>query len=143
MRTIALLVGFGLVATCVGDSRADLTLLPNAASNVIGNTVTAAPGFGAGSWQANTTTAGDKSELYIDATALFGKSITIGDIASVSYWTNTPGTESAGDWTFYMYTAPTGTNDSAGAWYHSRLNSEPYLTGASVSSKHLEPVVDE
>lgn len=113
--------------------RADIVLYPSAATNVIGNTSTSAPGFGTSSWQANATSAGAKSELYILASALFAGSVKISDIASVSYWTNKPGNSGSPDWTFYLYTAKQASGNEA-SWYHTRLNSEPYLTGTPSGS---------
>ena len=65
---------------------------------------------------------------------MFGGSVKIDDIASISYFTNKPGTAADPDWTFYIYTATTGTGDTSG-FFHSRLNSEPYFTSTpSVTS---------
>jgi hypothetical protein len=100
-----------------------VTLLPGAATNVNGDTTTFAPGFDSGSWAANG--GASKQELYIPVTTLFGsQTVTIGDIASVSYWTNKPGDQGSPDWTFLIYTAPQ-TGDPS---YHTRLNSEPYFS---------------
>jgi hypothetical protein len=110
-----------------------LTLYPYVASNVVGNTGSSANGFGSGSWQAGDS--GKKSEFYIDPTAIFGKPITIGDISSISFWTNKSTTFSTfvADWTFDIYT-PLLSSGNTGTWYHTRLNSEPYLTGISDAS---------
>jgi hypothetical protein len=91
---------------------------------VAGNGSTGAPGFDTSSWQSPAD--GSKSEFYITPTAIFGHSVTVGDIASMSYWTNKPGGTS--DWTLYIYTAFEGSGDT-GSFYHSRLNAEPYITG--------------
>lgn len=56
---------------------------------------------------------------------MFGYSVTVGDIASVSYWTNKPGDSSTPDWSLYIYTVKQ-TGDTH--FYHSRLTAEPYLT---------------
>lgn len=105
---------------------ADITLYVNGTPNVVGNS-SSAPGFGTTSWQAAAVTAGQKSELYLSPTVLFGHSVTIGDIASISYWTDNPAANSSTDWGLLIYT-----NKQAGdpSWYHTRLNAEPYLTGA-------------
>lgn len=91
----------------------------------------AAPGFGTGSFQA-AAGAGQKSEIYIPVSSIFSGAVHVGDIASISYWTNKSGTGGDVDWTFLMYTKPTGSDDSAG-WYKSRLNSEPYFTSSTVA----------
>lgn len=119
----------GLAGMFGGQARADfdVTLYPSGASQVSGNTTTSAPGFGSSSWQ---QTANTKGELYIGASSLFTGNVTVGDIASISYWTNKPGNAGAPDWTLLLYTAKTGTGDS-GTWFKSRLNAEPYFTNST------------
>jgi len=109
-----------------------ITLYPGdlGSTNVVGSP-NAAPGFPNSSWQADTTvasTADNKSELYIPVAALFSGPVTVGDLASISYFTNKPGDAGSPDWTFLIYTAKQAGDSS---FYHSRLNSEPYLTGTS------------
>ena len=114
-------------AAITRPASADLTLDPDGAgvTNVNGNTGTSAPGFGSGSFPAPGV--GGKSEVYISMNSLFGHDVTIGNIASISFWTNKPGDAGDPDWTLLLYTAKTGTDDT-GSFYHSRLNSEPYFT---------------
>ena len=79
-----------------------------------------APGYGSDSWKHDGGS--DKSEFYLPPSVLFGRSITIGDLASVSWWTNKPPTTgTAVDWYLAIYTDVT------------RLNSEPYFTGLTVT----------
>lgn len=127
------LVAFAFVASVPLASAGSITLYPSSASNVIGNSSTFAPGFPSGSWQAAAPTPGSKSELYVPASALFSTPVTISDISSISYWTNKPGNSGSPDWSFYIYTAKTGTGDT-GSFYHSRLTSEPYLTNTPSAS---------
>ena len=136
MRTMAvagIVAGF-LASPALYATPMNVTLSASqygSAANVVGNPNSSAPGFGSGSWQAPGTTT--KSEIYIPASSLFASSVTINDIKSISYWTNKPTDGTKPDWSLLLYTAPTGTGDSA-SWYHSRLNSEPYLSGATASS---------
>ena len=128
MQLVAALACASLIAPAAhAATTTTITLLPTYAgnTNIAGNAGTSAPGFATGSWQAPGS--GAKQESYIAASALFAESVTLNDIASISYWTNKPGTAAAVDWTFIMYTAATGTGDEA-PWYHTRLNSEPYFT---------------
>jgi len=125
------------VASSTWASSVTLTLFPSQASpevgaftNIVGNQATSAPGFGSGSWQAADTTAGSKSELYIPVGLLFSGTVTVNDIASIGYWTNKSSGAGAPDWVFLIYTAPQSSGNEA-SWYHTRLNSEPYLTGTS------------
>lgn len=119
------------MTVCVSASATTLTLLPSVATNVSGAGSNAAPGFGTGAWASPGS--GGKSEFYIAASSLFSGPVKIDDIKSISYWTNKGGSGSDPDWTFYIYTAVTGSGDSAG-WYHSRLNSEPYFTSSTVAA---------
>ena len=111
-----------------------LTLYPDSPGvfGVVGNMTTSSPGPN-GSFQANAASGGGKSEIYVTPDQLFGHGITIGQIASMSYFTNKPGTGADPDWTLLLYTAPTGSGDTA-SWYHARLNSEPYFTQTTVAS---------
>lgn len=85
-----------------------------------------APGFSSGSFQGNGSA---KTAIYIDPADLFGSSITVGDIDSISYWTKRD--VSFGDvnpylnWYAEIFTTPDGTDDDA--WYGRRLNMEPYF----------------
>jgi hypothetical protein len=109
-----------------------ITAFPS--GDVDGNSIgsnNAAPGYPAGSVQANAGPGG-KSEFYFAPSSLFSSPVTVGDIASISYFTNKPGTGADPDWSFYMYTAKTGSGDT-GSFYHSRLTSEPYFSGATVA----------
>jgi hypothetical protein len=103
-----------------------LTALPNdpgladTPGSVIGNLTNSAPGFGAGSWQAT----GVKSNYYVTPQALFGHSIVVGDIASISYWTDQFNYAGNSNWSLYLYTLPSGAGDETG-WYRSRLVASP------------------
>ena len=102
-------------------------------SGVVGNTSPGAP-LPTGSFQANATpSSGNKSEIYVDAASLFGgQKFTIGQIASMSYFTNKSGPATAPDWTLILYTDPTSSGNTA-SWYHARLNAEPYFTNSTVT----------
>jgi hypothetical protein len=120
-RRISLAVAvLGLVAGAAGQTQAgmDLTLAPSPANNVVGNSSTSAPGFGAGSWQAPGS---GKSELYIASSSLFSQAVTIGDIASISYWTNKGTTAADPDWTLLLYTKPENDGSDSASWYRTRL----------------------
>lgn len=108
----------------------EITLLPSdvggTASGIGGTQGSFAPGFDSGSW--NFQSGGDtKAEVYITPSALFSGAVTVGDISSISYWTNKPTTTNNVDWYFNIYTQKTGISDG-GSFYHSRLVSEPYFS---------------
>ena len=127
-KTLLALVVLVLATTVTFAS--SITLYPTspevASSSTVGAPGNSAPGFGTGSVANNGSTT--KSEIYIPVGDLFTGSVTIRDVASISYWTNKPGSAGDPDWSFYIYTNPTGSGDEA-SWYHSRLVSEPYFTG--------------
>lgn len=85
-------------------------------------------GFGPDSWQGPET---GKSNYHVrydadgDVLSLLfpdeAATLTIGDIASISYLTKRPdGTNSSRDWWIQIYTRPTGDGD-ASSWYHARF----------------------
>ena len=123
---VAAVVGLAQTA-----SASSITLYANPAAGSIGVEGNAAPGFGSGSWQGNPVGSPAKSEFYFSPAFLgFSGPVLFSDINSISYWTNKPGTAGDPDWALYIYTKPTGTDDSAG-WYKSRLTAEPYFTNTA------------
>jgi len=84
-----------------------------------------APGWGSGSWQS--PNGGGWTQFNFDAQSLFGRDITVGEIASMSYWTNKPTGPGSVDWYFHIYTAPYDGSPGAG-WYGNRINAEPYFS---------------
>jgi len=87
----------------------------------------AAPGFGTGSFAANGAT---KSAIQFTPQQLFGRNITVDEIASMSYYTKQDGPFTTSptyvNWYLELYTTPDGNDDDA--WYGRRLNMEPYFT---------------
>ena len=102
------------------------TYITGPVANVTGAWATSAPGFGPSAWQAGGST---KAEFYVPAAALFGHPVKVGDLASVSWWTNKE--SGISDWYNLIYTVPQNDSKNTGTWYRSRLNSEPYLSGGS------------
>lgn len=98
-------------------------------ANATGIPGTSAPGFEPSAWQASATAPGQKAELYVPATQLFGHPVHVEDIASVSWWTNKAG--GVPDWYFHIFTVRQNDGQDSGSWYRSRLNSEPYLSGGT------------
>lgn len=90
-----------------------------------------APGFPVDSWAHDGSSS--KSEFYLPPSVLFGHSITIGDLQSLSWWTKKPGNGTEPDWYLAIYTAKQNDGKDSGSWYRSRLNSEPYFTGSTVA----------
>jgi len=135
LRILITLFSIAFFASVEAATVNEITLLPSyagAGGSVAGVQGNFAPGYDSGSWTWNMAGADPKAEVYIDPASLFNGTVTVGDIASISYFTNKPTTPSNVDWSFYIYTQQTGVGDT-GSFYHSRLISEPYLSpnGAS------------
>jgi hypothetical protein len=81
-----------------------------------------------GCWQANVTTVNGYTKWGITPTALFGRPVTIGELASITYYTKkaTTFSQSAGDWYLQFYTDKA--DGGPGSWYGHRINSEPYFS---------------
>jgi hypothetical protein len=116
-----------VVATVVPQTITTVTALPVA--NSVGSADYAAE-FAPGSWQANATVAGQKSEYYVSPQSLFGRDVNIGEISSISYFTkkNTTHTVNAADWFLNIYTKPDTNLPVHGSWYGNRIGSEPYFS---------------
>lgn len=55
---------------------------------------------------------------------LFKHPVTIGDVASISYYTNKPALQTAIDWRLSIYTTPEGSGNVS-SWYRNRIQSHP------------------
>ena len=84
-----------------------------------------APGWDPGSFEAP----GAYSKYIFSPEGLFGRSVTVGELAQISYYTkkDTLHTVDAGDWFFQMYTSPYDGSPGS-SWYGNRINSEPYFS---------------
>jgi hypothetical protein len=99
-------------------------------NNVVGVPLDAATGFASGSFASNGTA---KTDIGFAPEGLFGgREITVGDIASISYYTKTGTTHAAspGDWYLNIYTKPYAGDVSTASWYGDRIGAEPYLSAA-------------
>ena len=104
----------------VYDSAAD--------TNVLGVLGDSAPGFPTGSLASNGV---GKTFIGLTPQQLFGRSVTLGDIASMSYWTKKATLHTGkyvGDWYVNIYTNPFKGDHNANAWYGERIGAEPYLS---------------
>lgn len=81
-------------------------------------------GWGQGSWQADGSSF---TKFIVNPELLLPEAITIGEISSISYWTNKDAPASAQDWYFQMYTKPYDGSPGSG-WYGNRINAEPYFS---------------
>ena len=98
-----------------------------------------APGFPAGSLRssggpATTCASGGsstKTDIYFTPEMLFGgRSITLGQVAGMSYWTKkgTTHTVDPTDWAMILYTKPYAGDVSTPSWYGDRIGAEPYFS---------------
>lgn len=84
-------------------------------------------GWGGSSWQAPGVD--PYTKWYMTPEILFGRSVTVGELARMTYWTkkNSLHSEDAADWYLQIYTEPY--NGSPGSsWYGNRINAEPYFS---------------
>ncbi len=107
--------------------------------NVVGVPLDAAPGFPFGSLASTggpptpcaSGGSDTKTDAYFTPESLFGgRSITLGEVASMSYWTKKTTLHSADphDWYLTIYTKPYTGDVSTPTWYGDRIGSEPYFS---------------
>ncbi len=111
IKVLALLA----VLCAAGSARGDLTLYQDTASTIGAVATEAEQKIGTGSWQANGTS---KSSLYLTPTQLFGRSVTVGELASIGWSTKDPADNNF-EWYLSVYTE--GTRKG---WYDSRFTLE-------------------
>lgn len=96
-------------------------------NNVTGVALDAAPGYASGSFKSNGIA---KTDMYFTPESLFGGlEVTVGDIASVSYWTKkgTTHTVDAADWYLNIYTKRYA-GQLGTSFYGVRIGTEPYFS---------------
>jgi hypothetical protein len=99
-------------------------------NNVVGVPLDAAAGFASGSLASNGT---NKTDMYFTPESLFGgREVTLGDVASIAYFTKTGATHVADprDWFLNIYTKPYVGDVSTPTWYGDRVGAEPYFSSA-------------
>lgn len=87
----------------------------------------APPGFGPSSWQNSAT---EKVNAYVEPAALFGRSVTIGEISSITYWTKA----ATGDENWYLNIYTVGPGDAG--WYGKRFFNNGYTSYLSDGAWH-------
>lgn len=98
-------------------------------NNILGVASDAAPGYAGGSFASDGS---GKTDIYFTPQVLFGRDITLGEIASMSYWTKkgTTHAANAADWYIAIYTKPYPGQAVSANWYGARLGSEPYFSAS-------------
>lgn len=121
-----------LLATTVAASAATFTVTPSSpgvfdSNNTIGVAADFAPGFPVSSIASNGTA---KTDAYFTPETLFGRPVTVGEVAQISYWTKVGATHTADprDWFLAIYTKPYAGDVSRPTWYGDRYGAEPYFS---------------
>lgn len=120
-----------LLATIAGgQTTTNLIVTPASpvfdSNHVVGVAGDSAPGFALGSFASDGIA---KTDMYLTPESLFGRSVTIGEVASMSYWTKKGTTHTADivDWFLNIYTRPYAGDVSSPTWYGDRIGAEPYF----------------
>lgn len=127
--------GGGLSFVLLGSASADptmtnLVVTPTStvydSNNVVGVAGDSAPGFQYGSLASDGS---GKTDMYFTPQMLFGHDVTLGDIASMSYWTKKGSDHvvNPADWFVNIYTKPYEGDVSTPTWYGDRIGTEPYF----------------
>ncbi|MBI5946939.1 MAG: right-handed parallel beta-helix repeat-containing protein [Chloroflexi bacterium] len=98
-------------------------------NNVVAVAADAAPGFSTGSLQSNGVA---KTDMYFTPESRFGRAVTVGEVAKISYWTKTGATHAVDprDWYLTIYTKPYPGDVSTPSWYGDRIGAEPYFSAS-------------
>jgi hypothetical protein len=115
----------------VSAATTNLTVTPTSpvydGTNVVGVPGDAAPDFANGSLASNGVA---KTDMQFPVASLFGRDVTLGEVAKMSYWTKTGAAHSVDprDWYLTIYTKPYAGDFSSAAWYGDRIGAEPYFS---------------
>jgi len=121
-----------LSGAALGATTTNFTITPTSlgvfdSNNTVGVPGDYAPGF---SLSSIASSGSGKTDIYFTPESLFGRSVTVGELASISYWTKTGAThtEQPGDWSLLIYTKPYAGDVSTPGWYGDRYGAEPYFS---------------
>jgi hypothetical protein len=124
-------------ANALGATTTNLTVTPASpvfdGNNTIGVPGDAAPGYASGSIASG---GASKSDMYFAPGVLFGRDVTLSEVAKMSYWTKKGTTHVADprDWFLAIYTKPYVGDVSTPSWYGDRIGSEPYFSDGLAES---------
>jgi|GEM_PF-3599145 len=109
----------------------NLTITPTSTvydgNHVVGVLADAAPGYSNSSLRSDGVA---KTDMYFTPESLFSRQVTLGDVASISYWTKKGSTHTVtpADWFLNIYTKPyAGQLPTSSSWYGTRIGTEPYF----------------
>lgn len=125
----AVCLALGVAGAATAQTTTNITITPTtpvAIPTVVAVPNDAAPGFSFGSFASG---GGAKTDMYFPPTTLFGRNVTLGEIARMSYWTKSGSTHTVDprDWYLAIYTEPY-VGDASTSWYGVRIGSEPYFS---------------
>jgi hypothetical protein len=129
MRICLLIAFVALSVAAKGQQTTNLIVTPSSpvfdSNHVTGVPNDAAPGFRFGSFASDGT---GKTDMYFTPESLFGRSVVLGELASISYWTKKGITHVADprDWYLNIYTKMYP-GQTVG-FYGARIGTEPYFS---------------
>jgi hypothetical protein len=118
------------VSAVTAQTNTNLVVTPTTpvfdSNHVVGVTNDSAPGFPFGSFASDGIA---KTDMYFTPISLFGRSVTLGEVAKMTYWTKkgTTHTVEPRDWALIIYTKPHTGQSVNGNFYGVRLGLEPYF----------------
>jgi hypothetical protein len=118
------------IGAIVASAQTNLVVTPTSpyfdSNHVVGVANDSAPGFPFGSFASDGIA---KTDMYFTPETLFGREVTLGEIASISYWTKTGSTHDIApcDWFLNIYTKRYA-GQLGGSFYGVRVGTEPYLS---------------
>jgi hypothetical protein len=119
--------GLSGTAHAAGPTMTNITVVPPLMPASVGIAGDFAPGFGNGSIAGNGLV---KAELYLTPQQLFGRDVTLAEVANMSYWTKKAGDHASApsDWFLALYTKPYAGDVSTATWHGDRIGAEPYFS---------------
>ena len=132
---LKLIFAFAIMAIAVSvvsaQTTTNLVVTPTTpvfdSNHVVGVPNDSAPSFPFGSFASDGIA---KTDMYFTPQALFGRSVTLGEVSRMTYWTKkgTTHTAEARDWALIIYTKPHAGQAVNGNFYAVRLGLEPYFS---------------
>lgn len=127
---MVLMIAAITVASIAAQTTTNLVVTPSSpvfdSNHVVGVAGDSAPGYAFGSFASDGVA---KTDMYFTPESLFGRPVTLGEVASMSYWTKTGAMHTADprDWFLAIYTkryaGQVGTS-----FYGVRVGTEPYFS---------------
>lgn len=130
VKLVLALAVMAVTFTVINAQTTNLVVTPSSpvfdGNHVVGVSNDSAPGFPLGSLRSDGVA---KTDMYFTPEGLFGRSVAVGEVARMSYWTKkgTTHTMDVADWFLVIYTKPYAGQARAANFYGVRLGCEPYF----------------